>query len=444
MGKFFGTDGIRGKAEKFSAEFVDKIIEGLGAEDKKVLIGGDTRESTEQILSYLEKSLARWGAREIINVGVLPTPAINYVFFELGCDLAVDVTASHNPYTDNGIKIFERGETSGVKLGEAGRERIERVLSGEETMEKPDSLPEVLRRGGEEARELYRKHLREYLGEATFEGRRVGLDLANGATAAIKGAVFEQLGADVAVINDDAQFGRKINDGVGSTHIEGLQKLVVERKLNLGAAFDGDGDRCMLVDENGEEVDGDQMMAIIAKHLGLNKIVGTIMSNQGLLNWGEKAGVEVLTSDVGDQNVAKMMRETGAKLGGEQSGHVILPGEAMGDGMLTALMVLKIMSEEKKTLSELAREMEKMPQVMTNIHAAPEDKARLKTDEEIKKIVSDYERKLGEKHGRLLVRPSGTEELVRITLWGENQTEIDSLAEELAEKLTKEFNHGRN
>ena len=436
MGKYFGTDGIRGKAETFTEEFLEKIVRGLDVRGKRVFIAGDTRESTEVILKNLERSLKNNGAKEIGSAGVFPTPGINNVFYNLVYDYAIDVTASHNPYTDNGIKIFEYGENSGVKLGEDGRNRIEAELENELPAEFESFEAEtIVINETSRAKDYYKKHLREYLKEADFSGLRIILDYANGATSVISGEVFEELGASVTVINNDRNFGRKINDKVGSTHIEGLQKQVHDGEFDLGAAFDGDGDRCMLVDEKGGVVDGDEILAILGKFFGLKALVGTVMANQGLLNWGKENGVEVLTTDVGDQNVAKEMRKKNIKLGGEQSGHIILPGEAMGDGMLTALVVAKVLAETKKPLSELAAEMKKLPQVMMNVSATKAQKELLKSSGEIKELINQ---------GRLLVRPSGTEELVRITLWGEDQEKIDELGKELAEKLTEEFEHGRN
>ena len=443
--KYFGTDGIRGKAEMFTGEFLEKIVRGLGVEGKRVLIGGDTRESTKHILENLERSLKNNGAKEVGNIGVFPTPGINNVFYSLVYDFAIDVTASHNPYTDNGIKIFEYADGSGIKLNEEGRERIEKELASDSPFELkvPDVETEFF---DEKARglEYYKKHLRDYLGTTDLSGLRVTLDCANGATGIVGGSVFEELGAEVEVENNDTDFGRKINDGVGSTHLEGLQEKVRSGEFNLGAAFDGDGDRCMLVDEKGELVDGDQILVILANFLHLDKIAGTVMANQGLLNWGKEHGVEVITTDVGDQNVAAAMREQDIKIGGEQSGHIILPREAMGDGMLTALMAAKAMKETGRPLSDLAGEMKKFPQTMLNVPASHEEKEMLKTSEAVKSTIAEFSERLNAVHGRLLVRPSGTEDLVRITLWGEEQEKIDLLANELAEKLTEEFKNGRN
>ncbi|MBR3320115.1 phosphoglucosamine mutase [Candidatus Saccharibacteria bacterium] len=444
MGKYFGTDGIRGKAEMFTGEFIERVARGLGVAGKRVMIGGDTRESTERILEELEHSLDNGGASEVGNVGVLSTPGINFAFYYLGYDFAIDVTASHNPYTDNGIKIFERGEESGIKLSLEGRERIEKSIADDSPQDLP--MPTETNYLSDQRRALnyYEEHLLQYVGETDFAGMKVVLDCANGATGVIGGRLFEKLGAEVVVINNDVSFGTKINDGVGSTHIEGLVSLVREGGFDFGVAFDGDGDRCMMVDENGEVVDGDQLLAILAEQLELSKIVTTVMANQGLLNWGQENGVEVITTDVGDQNVAAEMRARGIKLGGEQSGHIILPGEAMGDGMLTALVVAKTMKKSGKKLSELTQKMKKLPQSSINIPASIDEKELFKTEPAFKHIIEEYGQKLKELDGRVLVRPSGTENLIRVTVWGGNQDRIDEAAKELANKITEELKNGHD
>lgn len=440
---YFGTDGIRGKAEIFTKEFLEKVIFGLGVHGKKILIGGDTRESTERILRDLEEILRRAGTLRVATVGVLPTPAINYVFYNLGFDFAIDVTASHNPYTDNGIKIFERGEKFGIKLGEERKRKIEEALANDNSLSNIFSETQEAVRVEDlkkEGRDVYLKHLSEVLGEVDFSGLKIGLDFANGATGIISKEVFLERGAEVLEINNDVNYGKKINDGAGSTHIEGLVQLVKENGLDFGAAFDGDGDRVLFVDKNGEVVDGDQILAILAKYFKLDKIVATVMANQGLLNFGEREGVEIIITDVGDQNVFREMNERGVKIGGEQSGHIILPNEAMGDGILTALTITKIMSEEKKSLTELASEMKKFPQVNLTIEASPSEKEKLKSSLKIRSLIECYEKQLEEETGgRILVRPSGTEALIRITLWGEEEEKIRGIGGEISEKLKEEL-----
>ena len=446
MSRYFGTDGIRGKAEMFTGEFLERIVRGLDVGNKRVLIGGDTRESTKHILENLELSLINNGAREIGNIGVFPTPGLNYVMYSLVYDYAIDVTASHNPYTDNGIKIFKYTDDGGIKLDEEERERIEQLLEDDAPLNLFEPHEETMVYDEKErALQYYAKHLMAGFGEkADLAGLKLALDCANGATGIISERAFRKLRADITIINNDVTFGRKINDGVGSTHIEGLQALVRNGDFDFGAAFDGDGDRCILVDESGAIVDGDQILAIIAKHFGLARLVTTVMANQGLLNWGASNGVEISMTDVGDQNVSQEMRAHDIKLGGEQSGHIILPGEAMGDGVLTALTVARIMKETGKTLSELAREMKKLPQVLVNLPVTDEEKAKLAGSEAAQEVTARYSEKLEKVRGRVLVRPSGTENLIRITMWGEEQDVINMLADELADELKEALRNGND
>ncbi len=433
--KYFGTDGIRQKADKFTPEFLTLIIKGLvdyAGDNIKVLIGGDTRESTEWILADLESALETFGI-EYGNAGVLSTPAINYCFFEMGFDFAIDVTASHNPYTDNGIKIFERGPKNGLKLSEKGRLAIESALDSQKVYPLiPPSLREDLHK---EALEIYKSHLLAYLGPANFNGLSIGIDCANGATSALNKTIFEELGAKVNLINADSSYGTIINNNCGSTHLESLQTLVKTNHLDFGIAFDGDGDRVLMVDGTGAIVDGDQIIAILADYLKLNSIAVTVMANQGILNWAKARKLTLEITPVGDSNVAAAMREKNIAIGGEQSGHIILPGEATGDGMLAALIVTKIISETKKSLSNLASVFIKSPQVNLTLNADESQKSNLATSSAAKDIISRYEEKVKTIDGRLLVRPSGTEDLIRITMWGNSKQDIQKLAEELKTKL---------
>ena len=434
--KYFGTDGIREKADKFTPEFLTKIVAGLvdyAGTDIKVFLAGDTRESTEWILADLESALETFGV-EYANAGVLPTPAINYCFYEMGFSFAIDVTASHNPYVDNGIKIFERGKTHGQKLCEKGCEFIENSLISAKTYAL--SSPTLRENLHSEAVELYKNHLETYLGKTDFTGLKIGLDCANGATSVINKSVFENLGATVELINADEAYGQKINNDCGSTHLEQLKSLVKENSLDFGAAFDGDGDRVLMVDENGNEVDGDEIIAILTDYLKLDKIAITVMANQGLLNWVTKNQISAEITPVGDTNVAIVMREKNIKLGGEQSGHIILPNQNTGDGMLTALMVTKIAAKTKKSLKELANIITKFPQIIVNLDATPEQKQSFK-DGIAENLLKEYEEKLISVSGRLLVRPSGTENLIRITMWGNNKDKITALANALKNDLAE-------
>lgn len=439
--KYFGTDGIRQESEKFTPDFVHTVACGLVdyaddklAENYKVLIAGDTRESTEWILQDLAVALESLGI-EYGNAGVLPTPAINNCFSEMGFDFAIDVTASHNPYTDNGIKIFEIINGKSQKLSEEGQKTIEAALTSGKT---PHIFAETDRENlHDEAVQIYEEHLLNYLGTANFEGLKIGMDCANGATSVIGKKLFEQLGAKVELINADETYGKKINAGCGSTHLEPLTELVVKNNLDFGVAFDGDGDRVLMIDHAGNLVDGDEMIAFLADYLGLDKIAITVMANQGLLNWATENNIKTEITAVGDSNVAAAMREQNIPIGGEQSGHIILPGQATGDGMLTALLVAKAVAETGKSLADLAKIITKYPQVIVNMPATKEQKSALKEKDTAKNLLLDFNKKLEKVSGRLLVRPSGTENLIRITMWGNDETEITNLAEELKTELEK-------
>ena len=434
--KYFGTDGIRQKADQFTPDFLTNIIKGLidyTGDNVKVLIGGDTRESTEWILADLETALETFGI-EYGNVGVLPTPAINYCFTKMGFDIAIDVTASHNPYTDNGIKIFERGpHDTGIKLSEKGRQTIENALDNPQTYSAVS--PSIRESLHEDAIDIYKDHLREHLSDIDFSNLHIGMDCANGATSTINKTVFEKFGAKVELINADDSYGTKINHNCGSTHLEQLQNLVKSNKLDFGVAFDGDGDRVLMIDENGDIVDGDQIIAILANYLHLDSIAVTVMANQGILNWAKDHKLQLEITPVGDSNVAAAMREKHIAIGGEQSGHVILPGEATGDGMLTALIVTKAIATTGKSLSKLASIITKYPQVNLTLDATPAQKSSLATSNVVKDILAQFREKVKSTNGRLLVRPSGTENLIRITMWGDDKAKITTLAEELKTKL---------
>lgn len=432
--KYFGTDGIRQEAEKFNQKFLSAVVKGLvdyAGDNVKVLIAGDTRESTEWMLMDLEVALETFGI-EYGNAGVLPTPAIHYCFSQMGFNLAIDVTASHNPDTDNGIKIFELSEQGPCKLSKEGRERVEKALI--ERVDYSTIAPSLREDLHQEAVEIYMEHLRDYVGEANLAKLNIGMDCANGAMSVVGAKIFEELGAEVEVINTDVNYGAAINDRCGSTHLEDLQKLVKEQGLDFGVAFDGDGDRCMLIDETGEVVDGDQILAILANFLGLRTIATTVMANQGLINWAQEDGLIYEVTAVGDSNVTQAMREKQLEIGGEQSGHIILPGEPTGDGMLTALMVAKAVAKEGKSLGELKQIMHKSPQVMVNLAANAKQKQALE-EKNAQQVLNKYEEKVAEIAGRLLVRPSGTEDLIRITMWGNDAEEIKRLAEELKTEL---------
>ena len=433
----FGTDGIRSKAEDFTPDFLAKIIRGLvnyGGENIKIFLAGDTRESTEWILQDLATACETFGV-EYGLAGVLPTPGINYCFYEMGFDFAIDVTASHNPYTDNGIKVLERGPSQGQKLTESGRKAIETSLAEDityspvATSDREDLHAEAL--------DLYKEHLASYIGTADFKGLHIGMDCANGATSVVNSQIFEKFGAKIELINCCKNYNTNINKDCGSTHLDQLKSLVTDQHLDFGVAFDGDGDRCLAIDDKGEEVDGDQMLAFLSQHLKLGAIVTTVMAGQGLLNWAKEANIHAEITAVGDPNVVAAMKAGNIQIGSEQNGHVILPGQTTGDGMLTALMITKAVSESAKPLSDLASIITKFPQVIVNMPATPEQKQSLKDKPESKQLLLEYDDKLKSVSGRLLVRPSGTENLIRITMWGDDENRISQLANDLKNDLTK-------
>ena len=437
---YFGTDGIRKKASEFTPEFLRAVAKGLANYGEslkpeggiKVLIGGDTRESSEAMIRDFEEAFESLGV-EYGSVGVLSTPAISYVFYEMGFDFAIDITASHNPWTDNGIKIFERGSKGSIKLSDAGREFIEKAI--EAGQDYPVVATELRENLHDEAVEIYLEHLRSFVGDASFAGMKIGLDCANGATSVVNKRIFEEFGAEVMLINCNENYGQVINKDCGSTHIEALQKIVVENHLDFGAAFDGDGDRVLMVDKNGDAVDGDQMIVILAESMGLKSAAVTVMANQGIFDWAKRTGVSLEVTPVGDENVAEAMRTKGIMIGGEQSGHVILPNEATGDGMATALVIAAVIAKNGKSLDELASSMTRFPQITVNIRATEKQKAMLKTSNKIKSLLLEYDQKIAANNGKLLVRPSGTESLVRITVWGKDEAKITTLADELAKKI---------
>ena len=432
----FGTDGIRSKAEDFTPDFLARIIKGLtdyAGDNIKIFLAGDTRESTEWIIEDLAKACETFGL-EYATAGILPTPGINYCFYKMGFDFAIDVTASHNPYTDNGIKVFERGTNQGTKLSEQGRIAIEAVLADSDFSYNPISVTDRADLHAE-ALEIYRKHLLNYLGSADFSGLHIGMDCANGATSVINQTIFEQLGTSVELINCCKNYNTHINQDCGSTHLNQLRDLVTEKNLDFGVAFDGDGDRCLAINNTGNEVDGDQMLAFLSQFLGLDAIVTTVMANQGLLNWAKDADIHAEITAVGDPNVVAAMIEQDIQIGSEQNGHVILPGLTSGDGMLTALMITKAVSESGKSLADLASIITKFPQVILNMEASPGQKQALKEKDAAGQLLLEYNEKLQSVDGRLLVRPSGTENLIRITMWGNDKNAIIDLANQLKADL---------
>ncbi|WP_238884346.1 phosphoglucosamine mutase [Clostridium sp. YIM B02551] len=448
MGRMFGTDGVRGIA---NTELTSELAYNLGragayvltegTHKPKILVAKDTRISGDMLESALIAGILSVGA-EAISLGVIPTPAVAYLTRKYGADAGVMISASHNPVEYNGIKFFD---DKGYKLSDELEDEIQRVI---ETgfKEVPSPIGPDLGRRIEEvgALEDYIEFAKETI-SVDLRGVKVALDCANGAcySAAVK--AFRDLGAEVYVINDNPD-GTNINEKCGSTHPEELMDYVVRKGCHVGFAFDGDADRCLAVDETGKLIDGDFIMALCAKHLkelGRLKddtLVVTVMSNLGLMLACEKEGIKTSITKVGDRYVLEEMMKSGHVLGGEQSGHIIfLEYNTTGDGLVTALQVASTIKRSGKSLSELAGIMHQLPQVLVNAKVPNDKKDIHETDEEIKVEIKKIEEAL---HGcgRVLIRPSGTEPLVRVMLEGENQEEIDKMANELAELILKKAN----
>ncbi|GAB3392598.1 phosphoglucosamine mutase [Humibacter soli] len=445
MARLFGTDGVRGLANaELTADLALGVAQatavvlgqGRSAEARRAqgkrpvaVVARDPRVSGEFLIAAVAAGLASSGV-DVLDAGVIPTPAAAFLIADIGADFGVMISASHNPAPDNGIKIFARG---GTKLPDIVEDRIEAAL------DKPKLTPtgaDVGRiRRFADAEDRYVLHLLASLPHR-LDGIHVLIDCANGAAAGISPEVFTDAGARVTVIGDDPD-GININDGVGSTHIDKLAIAVVEHGADVGIAHDGDADRCLAVDADGNIVDGDQIMAILALSmaergkLNQNTLVTTVMSNLGLRLAMTKNGIDVVQTSVGDRYVLERMNENGFSLGGEQSGHVIMSEFATtGDGILTGLHLVSEMARKGKPLSELAASMTVYPQILVNVRGV--DHLRLHEDEVIAQAIADAEAELGQT-GRVLLRPSGTEPMVRVMVEAADQATADHHAHTLAE-----------
>ncbi|CAG7657139.1 phosphoglucosamine mutase [Paenibacillus allorhizosphaerae] len=445
MGKYFGTDGVRGVANQgLTPEMAYKIGRCGGyvlagkVEKPNVVIGRDTRISGPMLEAALVAGLLSIGAN-VIRLGVISTPGVAYLTRALKADAGVMISASHNPVEDNGIKFFG---ADGFKLSDETELEIERLMDAE-----VDELPRPT--GGdigtviddEQAKFKYLDYIRQTV-SSSFKGYRIVLDCANGAAYELAPKVFEALGAEVITIGAEPN-GRNINDHCGSTHPEILQKLVVERKAHIGLAFDGDADRLIAVDETGAEVDGDYILSICgnamnkAGKLRGNTIVTTVMSNIGFFKGIEAAGMKAAKTAVGDRYVMEEMRKGGYNLGGEQSGHVIyLDYNTTGDGILTALQLMDTLVQSGKSLSELKGIMRKYPQQLVNVRVA--DKSKLKGNTAIETAIRQVEEELGD-NGRVLVRPSGTESLIRVMAEGPDKGQVDAYVARIADLIQTEL-----
>jgi phosphoglucosamine mutase len=441
--RLFGTDGVRGVAGQWPLDV--ETVTRLGAalvralpldHAPRLIVGRDTRESGE----WIERALARGAAAEgavITSVDVVPTPAVAYLAGALDFDLGVVLSASHNPYGDNGIKVFSG---KGEKFGESQERAVEAVIADASWNVPESAQPKIGRRP---LIESYLTHLQKLLPSAgPLGGMRIGVDMANGATTTTAARVFEGLGFELVTLGDRPD-GRNINLGCGSTHPDKLAAAVVAKGCRFGVAFDGDGDRAIFVDHNGRLVDGDAVLLLLARarqRAGLlagNTVVATVMSNIGLEIALRRHGITLVRTSVGDKYVMEAMMKGGFVLGGEQSGHIILSEHLpTGDGLATALAVLAVMADTGKELSELAGELVTYPQTLVNVRVrekTPVDRVPVVT-----RAIERVEQALSG-NGRVLVRYSGTEPLLRIMIEGESQASVQGWAEEIAAAVRAEL-----
>lgn len=434
MGKYFGTDGVRGVA---NTELTPELAFKLGrfggyvltkeTKKPKILIGRDTRISGPMLEGALVAGLLSIGA-EVMRLGVISTPGVAYLTKATKAEAGVMISASHNPVEDNGIKFFG---PDGFKLTDAQEEEIEQLIDGEDELIRPvgDEVGQVSDyfEGGQK----YISFLKETV-DNEFEGMQIALDCAHGSTSSLASHLFADLEADIFTIGSSPD-GLNINDGVGSTHPETLQAFVAEKGADIGLAFDGDGDRVLAVDEKGNLVDGDQIMYICGKYMNgkgvlrHNTVVSTVMSNLGFYKALEENGMRSDKTAVGDRYVMEEMRKGGYNLGGEQSGHIIfLDYITTGDGLLTALQLVNVLKETGKPLSELASEMEVFPQVLKNVRVT--DKKSALTNPKILESIDEVEKEMNGE-GRVLVRPSGTEPLVRVMVEAPTKEDCERYAD---------------
>lgn len=431
MGKYFGTDGFRGEANvKLTVEHAFKVGRYLGwyygrDHKAKIVIGKDTRRSSYMFEYALAAGITASGADAYL-LHVTTTPSVSYVVRTEGFDCGIMISASHNPFYDNGIKVING---QGHKLEAEVEEKIEAYIDGK-TEERPLATREDIGRTIDFAagRNRYIGYLIS-LPTRSFKNIRVGLDCSNGSSSAIAKSVFDALGAKTYVINNEPD-GTNINTNCGSTHIEILQKFVKEQGLDVGFAYDGDADRCIAVDENGEVVDGDRILYVCGKYmmeqgaLKDNTIVTTVMSNLGLYKACDQVGLRYEKTAVGDKYVYENMSQNGYQLGGEQSGHIIFSKHATtGDGILTSLKIMEVMLEKKASLGTLAGEVKIYPQLLQNLRVQDMDATLNHPD--VQKAIKEVEDRLGTE-GRVLVRKSGTEPLLRVMV----EAQTDELCEE--------------
>ncbi len=449
--KYFGTDGIRGEANKdLSVDLVTRLGFALGYYLKKnnpkkknirVVLGTDTRISGYMIRSALFAGLNALGV-DVDFVGVLPTPGVAYLTRKLNADAGIMISASHNPAKDNGIKIFA---SNGYKLPDEVELELEKLMDNVE-MVKKEVVP-----GDQLGKFKYREDEFYYYSEfllstvdVDFKGMKIVLDVANGAAYRIAQRVFNELGAELVVINNNPN-GTNINVKCGSTDMSILQKVVQGYEAAFGLAFDGDADRLLAVDSNGNEIDGDKIIAVIGEsmkeenRLNNNQIVTTVMSNMGFESYLDKKGINLIRANVGDRYVLEKMKKHGLNLGGEQSGHIILLDyNTTGDGLLTALQLVQAVKKSGKNIEELVSNISQWPQRLVNVKVSEGKKDTWKDNETIVELIRIKEEEMSGS-GRVLVRTSGTEPLVRVMVEGKDLATVNKVAEEIALVVEKEL-----
>jgi len=448
MGKFFGTDGIRGVAnEQLTCELAFKVGKAAAfvltqaySHKPTILIGKDTRISSDMLEAALISGFCSYGA-DVRLLGVIPTPAVAYFVKKLNADAGIVISASHNSMEYNGIKIFNG---DGYKLSDELEEKIEAIL-----LDDNFAFPSVS--GADIGRvSTYENAKNEYVdflvssADGDLKGLKVVVDCANGSASETATLLFPRLGADALIINNTPN-GININDKCGSTHLEGLAKTVVEKGYDVGVAFDGDADRVLIVDENGEEIDGDKIIAALAldmkekKTLKRDTVVVTIMTNMGFFKLMKEENIASATTKVGDRYVIEEMLAQGYNIGGEQSGHIILLDyNTTGDGELSGIRWLEVFKKSGKKASEFASVMQKFPQTMINVKVTSEGKQNFKDDADINEAIGRAEAELSDS-GRVIVRASGTEDLIRVMIEGQDTAVIERLSEEIADVIRNKY-----
>ncbi|HGO4032119.1 Phosphoglucosamine mutase / FemD, factor involved in methicillin resistance [Staphylococcus aureus] len=441
MGKYFGTDGVRGVAnQELTPELAFKLgryggyvlAHNKGEKHPRVLVGRDTRVSGEMLESALIAGLISIGA-EVMRLGIISTPGVAYLTRDMGAELGVMISASHNPVADNGIKFFG---SDGFKLSDEQENEIEALLD-QENPELPRPVDNDIVHYSDyfEGAQKYLSYLKSTV-DVNFEGLKIVLDGANGSTSSLAPFLFGDLEADTETIGCSPD-GYNINEKCGSTHPEKLAEKVVETESDFGLAFDGDGDRIIAVDENGQIVDGDQIMFIIGQEMHKNQelnndmIVSTVMSNLGFYKALEQEGIKSNKTKVGDRYVVEEMRRGNYNLGGEQSGHIVMMDyNTTGDGLLTGIQLASVIKMTGKSLSELAGQMKKYPQSLINVRVT--DKYRVEENVDVKEVMTKVEVEMNGE-GRILVRPSGTEPLVRVMVEAATDEDAERFAQQIAD-----------